>query len=179
VAASKRRFCGVVLTAALAMFLNSAAKAETFDALEHWQDWSVFATRDTCWVGTVAESVTSDMAGVDLPRQFQDRLLVTYFADRLAAPEISFLPEIEIAADAPIRGEAGGASFAMLSQNGVAWPVTQAENDRMLMAMLSGDGFSIRLTRGDDVTLRYRFSPDGLGDALAAARRACGYEGFA
>jgi hypothetical protein len=161
------------------VFATMALAEDSVPAIGHWQDWAVFAEGGVCWAGTTAAGITSDTSEIATPTAFSDRLLVTFFPEYGGAAEVSFLPRTPFDADSPVHAQIGQQSIALFTQDGILWPANDRANDDMLAAMLVEASFVIRLIGADGHAWRYRFSNNGLAQAMDAAKAFCDIGGFA
>ena len=153
----------------------STAFAQNVARVAAFQDWSVFAADNICWVATVPISVET-VSGDDAPAHHSsDLLMVTLWEDREDGGEISFAPAEPIPDGVDLPLQVGTLEFRLISQVGQAWTDTIPANDIMLDAMLSNpnDGIAMILRYEDTDPVFFRYSLLGLADALEDAKRRC------
>lgn len=170
---------GIGLALGLALMMGSAGFAqegEDQNRVDSKSNWSIFVNEDPqqCWVVSAPEKTENTRDGrVVSVRRGDILLFAAYRPDDSVEGEISFTGGYPFADGSTVTLEVGDATFELFTQGEWAWPPTNGDDAKIVVALKRGaeavlTGRSSRGTQTEDT-----FSLIGFTDALEDAERRC------
>ncbi|MYA87114.1 MAG: hypothetical protein F4X97_01430, partial [Boseongicola sp. SB0662_bin_57] len=130
------------LALAVAACVAGSMNAQEFTTrVAEASDWQVFEGTDprTCWAVTAPRKTVNTRNGREVTVRRGDILLfVTYEPARNVTGEVSFTGGYPFEKDSTATLEIDGATFELFTQGEYAWPVTPAEDRKIVTAMKRG-----------------------------------------
>lgn len=156
---------------------SAFAQAESTNRVAAKTNWSVFVEDDPteCWSVSAPKETVNTRGGRVVAAKRSDILLFVFYRPKAGVKgQVTFTGGYPFAPDSTVSLEVGNSKYELLTEGEWAWPVTEAEDAKIISAMKRGAlatliGRSARGTQTKDT-----FSLLGFTAAVDDAKKRCG-----